>query len=392
MKIEWNNKYTTIAVYTFLVIAATILFYLGISQVSIFTDKVDSLIVIMQPFIIGFSIAYIINFLLGFYENTVFQIKQIKKLNLKSTRGIGITLSYLTMFLIIGMIFKFLLPQVLDSIVGLVNDIPTYINKTTELINNAVGDLNIGEEYSKTIIDNINDIINYTIKFISNLIPALGLMVATFASRIWNVVLGIIISVYLLIDKEKLCALSKKITYGLFNKKHADKIVELVERSNYTFGRFLIGKIIDSLIIGVLTFVILTIFKMPYTILVSVIVGITNIIPFFGPFIGAIPSFIIILFVSPVQAVWFLLIIFVIQQLDGNIIGPKILGDSIGISAFWILFSILVAGKMLGILGMIIGVPLFAIIYSIIKEYIEDKLNKKGLKIETKDYIKVNDK
>ena len=217
-------------------------------------------------------------------------------------------------------------------------------------------------------------------------------MVATFLSRIWNIVIGIIVSIYLLIDKEKLCALSKKITYGLFNKKHADKIVELVERSNYTFGRFLIGKIIDSLIIGVLTFVILTIFKMPYTILVSVIVGITNIIPFFGPFIGAIPSFIIILFVSPVQAVWFLLIIFVIQQLDGNIIGPKILGDSIGISAFWILFSILVAGKMLGILGMIIGVPLFAIIYSIIKEYIEDKLNKKGLKVETKDYIKMNDK
>lgn len=391
MKIEWNDKYTTIAVYTFLVIAATILFYLGISQVSIFTDKVDSVIIILQPFIIGFSIAYIINFLLDFYENKVFKIKQIKKLNLKSTRGIGIIFSYLTMFLIIGMMFKFLLPEVLDSIVGLVNDIPTYINKTTELMYDIIGDLNIGEEYSKTIIDNINNIINYTIKFISNLIPALGLMVANFASGIWNVVIGIIVSIYLLIDKEKLCALSKKITYGLFNKKHADKIVELVERSNYTFGRFLIGKIIDSLIIGVLTFVILAIFKMPYTILVSVIVGITNIIPFFGPFIGAVPSFIIILFVSPSKALWFLLIIFIIQQLDGNVIGPKILGDSIGISAFWILFSILVAGKMLGILGMIIGVPLFAIIYSIVKEYIEDRLKKKGLKIETKDYIKIKE-
>lgn len=390
MKIEWNNKYTTIAVYTFLVIASIILFYLGISQVSIFTDKLDSLIVILQPFIIGFSIAYVINFLLEFYENKVFKIKQIKDLNLKSTRGIGIVLSYLTMFLIIGMMFKFLLPEVLDSIIGLVNDIPLYINETSKVINNVVGDLNIGAEYSKTIIDNINNLINYTIKFISNLIPAVGLMVATFISGIWNVVIGIIISVYLLIDKEKLCALSKKITYGLFNKKYADKIVELVERSNYTFGRFLIGKIIDSLIIGILTFVILTIFKMPYTILVSVIVGITNIIPFFGPFIGAIPSFIIILFVSPVQALWFLLIIFIIQQLDGNIIGPKILGDSIGISAFWILFSILVAGKLLGILGMIIGVPLFAIIYSIIKEYIENKLAKKGLKVETKDYIKNN--
>lgn len=126
---------------------------------------------------------------------------------------------------------------------------------------------------------------------------------------------------------------------------------------------------------------------MPYTLLISVIVGITNIIPFFGPFIGAIPSVIIILFVSPIKAFWFLVIILIIQQIDGNIIGPKILGDSIGISAFWILFSILVAGKFLGLVGMVIGVPLFAIVYSIIKEIIEDKLDKKGLKTETEDYM-----
>ena len=388
MKIDWNSKYTTIAVYTFLVAISIMLFYLGISQVSIFTDKLDLLITILQPFIIGFSIAYIINFLLDFYETKIFKIKYIQNLKLKSTRGLGIILSYITAAFIIGMVFKFLLPQVLDSIVGLVNDIPTYINKTTEVINNIVGNLNIGEQYSKTLIDNLNNIINYSIKFITNLIPALGGVLATIVSKIWNVILGIIISVYLLIDKEKLCALSKKITYGIFNKKHADKIVELVDRSNYTFGRFLIGKIIDSLIIGILTFVILAIFKMPYIVLISVIVGITNIIPFFGPFIGAIPSFIIILFVSPVQALWFLLIIFIIQQLDGNVIGPKILGDSIGISAFWIVFSILVAGKLLGLLGMVIGVPLFAIFYSIVKEYIENKLKRKGLKVETKDYMK----
>ena len=153
-----------------------------------------------------------------------------------------------------------------------------------------------------------------------------------------------------------------------------------------TFGKFLVGKLLDSCIIGVLTFFILTVCKMPYTILISVIVGITNIIPFFGPFIGAIPSFIIILFVSPVKALWFLLIILIVQQIDGNIIGPKILGDSIGISAFWILFAILVAGKFLGIVGMIVGVPLFAVIYSLLKEVVEGRLKKKGLKTDTKDY------
>ena len=387
MKVNWNSKYTTIAIYSFLVAVSVILFYLAISQVSIFTDRLDSLFVIFQPFIIGFSIAYIINFLLDFYENKFFKTKYMKKIKLKSTKGLSILLSYITAFFIVGMVVRFLLPQVIDSIVGLVNDIPTYIENTTKFINDIIKKLNIEEQYTQSIISNINNSINSIIRFITNLLPALGGAVAKIASSIWNVVLGIIISIYLLIDKEKLCALSKKITYALLKEGHANNLIKLIHKSNYTFGRFLVGKIIDSLIIGVLTFVILTIFKMPYTVLVSVIVGITNIIPFFGPFIGAIPSFIIILFVSPIQALWFLLIIFLIQQLDGNFIGPKILGDTIGISAFWILFSILVAGKVLGIVGMIIGVPLFAIFYSIVKVLIEGKLKEKGLKTETKDYM-----
>ncbi len=388
MKVNWNSKYTTIAIYSFIVAISVILFYLAISQVTIFTDKLDSILVVMQPFIIGFSIAYIVNFLLNFYENKVFETKYIKKIKLKSKRGLAILFSYITTFFIISMFVKFLLPQLIDSVVGLVNDIPSYITNTTNFVNEIIMKLNIEDQYSQVLMDNFNSLVNYIIRFATNLIPALGGFLASVASSIWNVILGIIVSVYLLIDKEKLCALSKKITYGLFPESYADEIIKLVDRSNHTFGRFLVGKIIDSLIIGVLTFIILTIFKMPYTILVSVIVGITNIIPFFGPFIGAIPSFIIILFVSPVQALWFLLIILFIQQLDGNVIGPKILGDSIGISAFWILFSILVAGKLLGIVGMIIGVPLFAIFYSIVKEFIESKLRKKGLKTETKEYMK----
>lgn len=388
MKINWNSKYTTIAVYSFLVAVSVILFYLAISQVYVFTDKLNSIFVIFQPFIIGFSIAYIINFLLDFYENKFFESKYMKRIKLKSKRGISILLSYITAFFILSMVVKFLLPEVVNSIVGLINDIPTYITNTTNFVNNIIKDLHIEEQYSKTLMDNFNSLVNYIIRFMTNLIPALGGFVAKIASSIWNVILGIVISVYLLIDKDKLCALSKKVTYGLFNEEHANSLIKLVHKSNDTFGKFLIGKIIDSLIIGVLTFIILTIFKMPYTVLVSVIVGITNIIPFFGPFIGAIPSFIIILFVSPVKGLWFLLIILLIQQLDGNVIGPKILGDTIGISAFWILFSILVAGKVLGIVGMIIGVPLFAIFYSIVKIFIEGKLEKKGLKTETKDYMK----
>lgn len=387
MKINWNDKYNTIAAYSFIVAVSVIMFYLAISQVSIFTDKLDSLLVLMNPFIIGFAIAYVINFLVKFYEKNFLKLEYIRNLNKKAQKALIILLSYITTFLIISIIIKFLLPEVLKSIIGLVNDIPFYITNTNKLINETISSLSIEKQYLQIIIENFNNVIDHATRFITNLIPALAGFIGRTISSIWNVILGFIISIYLLKDKENLCALSKKITFGVFKETTANEIVSLVSRSNHTFGKFLIGKIIDSIIIGILTFLVLAIFKMPYTVLISVTVGITNIIPFFGPFIGAIPSFIIILFVSPIKALWFLIIILVIQQIDGNIIGPKILGDSVGVSAFWILFSILVFGKLMGVLGMVIGVPLFAISYSIVKGIIENRLRKKGLKVETKDYI-----
>ncbi len=281
----------------------------------------------------------------------------------------------------------FVLPQLIESIIGLVNDIPRYVTQTTKLIDEIMNDLNLSGQYLEFATQKWNDFVEYVINFATDLIPLLGVMLKDILSSIWNIALGLIISVYLLIDKEKFFGLSKKIVFASFSKEVANKVVELTHRSNDTFGKFLSGKILDSFIIGILTFIVLTIVKMPYTLLISVIIGVTNIIPFFGPFIGAIPSIIIVMFVSPVKALWLMVIILIIQQIDGNIIGPKILGDSIGISAFWILFSLLVTGKLLGFVGMIIGVPLFAVIYSIIKEIVEYKLEKRGLPKETEDYM-----
>ena len=245
----------------------------------------------------------------------------------------------------------------------------------------------IQEEYYNLLVDQWEKYKDSIIRFVTNLIPVLGNITKTVLSSIWNIVLGLIVSIYLLIDKERFFSLGKKITRALFSEERANRIIELSHRSNKIFGNFLSGKILDSTIIGILTFIILSIVKMPYTLLVSFIVGITNIIPFFGPFIGAIPSAIIIFFVSPIKSLWFLIIIFIIQQIDGNIIGPKILGDSLGISAFWILFSLLVAGKIFGFIGLVIGVPLFVFVYSIAKDIIENRLEKKGLPRETKEYM-----
>lgn len=387
MKINWDKKYNTIAVYAFIVVSLSILFYNVVTKLDVFTGKLNEIMAIFQPFVIGFVIAYLLNFILKFYENKVFTLKGLNKVKKSSVRGLAILLAYITAGIILYVFMQFVLPQLVDSVRGLINDIPKYVKELTAMLEGYLNDMNVNQEYMTFINEKFTEITNWVIQLFTNILPVIGNAVMSVASSIWNIILGIIISVYLLMDKEKFFALGKKVVTSLLNEKHTTIVLDLANRTNLTFGRFIGGKIVDSAIIGVLTFIILAIFKMPYVLLISVIIGVTNIIPFFGPFIGAIPSAIIILFVSPIQALWFLVIILVIQQVDGNIIGPKILGDSIGISAFWILFSILVAGKLFGLVGMIIGVPMFALIYSVIKDIIEARLRYKGLPTETEKYL-----
>lgn len=387
MKIEWNKKYNTIAIYSFIVICLSIVFYQIASEVNVFRIKVSDSIRVLLPFIIGFVMAYLFNFILKFYEDRVLNFKTINNMKKKHRRGISILLTYTTVILLLYLFVNFVFPQIVSSIVILSSDVPDFITNTSKLFIELSDNLDINEEYSNIIVGKWDEFVNYLIQFATNLIPIIGNLVKNILSSIWNIVLGIIISTYLLMDKEKFFGLSRKMTVAYFSEDRANKIIELTQRSNDIFGKFIGGKLLDSFIVGVLTFFILAVFKMPYVTLIAFIIAITNIIPFFGPFIGAMPSIIIIFLVSPIKALWFILIVFIIQQIDGNIIGPKILGDSLGISAFWILFSLLVTGKIFGFIGLVIGVPVFAIIYSIIKDIVESRLRKKDLPYKTKDYM-----
>ena len=208
-------------------------------------------------------------------------------------------------------------------------------------------------------------------------------------SEVFNFLVGCIVSVYMLFSKELFAAQMKKILYGVMSIEHANMTLHITRKSNEIFGGFIIGKIIDSAIIGVLCFLGLTLLDMPYILLVSVIVGVTNVIPFFGPYIGAIPSAILIALADPIKGIYFLIFILALQQLDGNVIGPKILGDSTGLSAFWVVFSILLGGGLFGFVGMIAGVPTFAVIYYIVKMVVEQKLEKKKMPADTEAYGRV---
>lgn len=194
---------------------------------------------------------------------------------------------------------------------------------------------------------------------------------------------------YVLASKEKFAGQAKKILYATFKPVRANVILETIRKSNEIFGGFISGKILDSAIIGVLAYIVLSIMKMPDTILVAVIIGVTNVIPFFGPFIGAVPSFLIIVLQNPVQGLYFLIFVFILQQIDGNIIGPKILGDSTGLSSFWVVFAIMIFGGLWGFVGMLLGVPIMAVIYYVAQRTVSYFLRKRGLTDATDDYIEL---
>ncbi len=386
MKVEWNKRYTTIAIYSFVVIACSILLYMMMSNVDEFSSKIDGMIVTLRPFIIGGVIAYLLNFMLRFYENLLSKWDKFDKQSKKFKRSIGLVLTYISAIIMVYLFLQFVLPQLVDSILGLANSIPQYVKDLSNFTNDLLSKIDLEPHFIELLMEQWNDLINTVITFVTNMVPVIGNWVLALSSSLFSIFIGVIVSIYMLIDKEKLLALSRKIIIAFSPNERAKFILRIARISNDTFGKFLVGKIIDSLIIGVLTFCILSICKMPYTLLISVIIGITNIIPFFGPFFGAIPSVIIVLFVSPTKALWLILIVFIIQQIDGNIIGPKILGDTIGISAFWILFSLLIFSKLLGFVGMIVGVPIFVVIYSLIKETVELRLKNKGLPTSTEEY------
>ncbi len=202
-----------------------------------------------------------------------------------------------------------------------------------------------------------------------------------------NILVGLIVSVYVMYSKETFAGQAKKLLYAVFKPVRANVIIRTVHKSNEIFGGFISGKILDSAIIGVLAYIVLSIMDMPDTVLVSVIIGVTNIIPFFGPIIGAIPSFFIIVLQNPMQSLYFLIFVLILQQLDGNVIGPKILGDSTGLSSFWVIFAIMVFGGLWGFLGMLLGVPFMAVIYYIVKNIVEYILHKRELPIHTENYV-----
>lgn len=391
MKFEWNKRYNTYALYAVGVLAVAVIFIFILLRWDEFDGVLSKITSVCKPLIYAIGIAYLLWPLLSFFEKKVFIKLEKKRPRKKLVRILSLLCTYIIFLLALTLFFGTIIPQITSSFTMLMDRMSMYISSAQTWIDDFIGQTTfIDAELINTLVDRLNDLINQMITWIyNNFRKALGGVTsyaANFAAEIWNIVLGIIFAVYFLLFKEHLLAQIKKLSVSILSESAHKKAAHYAVLTDRTFGGFITGKLLDSLIIGILCFILMSIFRMPYAPLISLIIGITNVIPFFGPFIGAIPSTFFVFIAEPKMTLWFMLMVFLLQQLDGNVIGPKILGDFIGLSPLWVIVSITVMGGLLGVYGMFLGVPTFAVIYAVIKELTEKSLDKKGLPVETDAY------
>jgi len=381
-----------------LIVTYCIILVVGLINIDVIWGVINKIFALLSPVIIGFCIAFILNrpykFMYSFLSKLGDKIKINKKprktlpfekkLPEKKKKGSDILIKIIALVLIyslfiffIGLIISMILPQLGDSITKVYDNISTYVSNFMGIIDNIEKVAHIDFSILDTFTDWIIDFVKTLPEKLPTIIPNIFDVTKTVASSLTNFLLGFIMSIYMLASKEMLIKQLKSVFYAFVPDKPAKRITHILEISNDVFGNFVNGRIYDALIIGLLCFIGMSIFGFEYTILITVLVAVTNVIPVFGPFLGAIPSIFLLLLINPWQAVGFTIFIFVLQQLDGNVIGPKVVGDSIGLPAWWVMFSILIGGGIGGVGGMLAGVPVFAVIYKLISEAVAVRKAKK---------------
>ena len=395
---DWK-KYICYGMTAFAVTAASILFFFCLFKMSAVKAGIQTLINILMPVIYGAVLAYVLTPIYNKMRDGIAVRLKKKMKNQKRAYGLAKGMSsaisiIATIVVVVGLGFL-VVPQVVTSIMGITDSLPRNIETWQLWLEDALKDtpqmedtvLAAYEWASTTMQDWIKGDLLPNLEFLLTSVYS-GLIGAVIVVK--NMLIGLIVAVYLLNMKETLCAQFKKLAYGVFHVSIANQIIARTRFIHKVFGGFIVGKLLDSLIIGLICFVGMRLFRMDYSMLISVIIGVTNVIPFFGPFIGAVPCAVILLMVSPMQCLKFIIWILALQQFDGNILGPKILGNSTGLSSFWVLFSILLFGGLFGFVGMIVGVPVFAVLFKMLSDYVNHSLKKKKLATDTNQYRRMD--
>lgn len=401
MKRLLENKHARLMFMIFIVGALLIIFNQIVGNYESFSEGVGTIKTIISPFIYGFVMAYLLS---PIYNATVRGLYKLLGKYFKNKQRLfsfcKLIASVVAVVCLIGAVaglIALIVPQVIESLTGILKSLPQRLTQLSALFNDITSKMDnkrlamkMSEIYAQ-VQTNLIELAQ------TKLLPGMGTLVGQVSTQViltlktmMNVMIGVMACVYMLNSKERFQGQFKKVILATLPKEKAEAVFDFAKFTNRTFGGFINGKIIDSIIIGIICFILMKIFGFPYPILISAIIGITNVIPFFGPFIGAIPAAIIILLVSPIHALYFLILIFILQQVDGNIIGPAILGNTTGIASFWVLFSIVIGGGLFGFIGMVLGVPVFAIIYYYFSRSINKRLEAKGLEFRTDSYEDLN--
>jgi len=352
--------------------------FISLKRFDIVKEFLDKLGGILTPFVMGFAFAFLLRSPMRFIKHTLLKNLPVKE---ETKHFLAVVGAMIFGAICVTIFFLLLVPQLYDSVMTLYSNVRLYIDNFNHIMVDVMEKLNLDSalviEYIQKYIPDAEKLSEIAFNTLSSLIPNVVTATINVASLTLNTLIALIVTVYFLLDIEGFKYQTKRAVYAFFENETAAYLVSVGRMSARIFNDFISGKIIDSIIIGILCYIGMTLFKMPYSLLISVIVGVTNVIPFFGPFIGAIPGAFIVLVSSPNQAIWFVLFILALQQFDGNILGPRILGDSIGLPAVWIMFAILISGGLFGLSGMLIGVPTFSVIYFLVKEKIDNNLSKK---------------
>ncbi len=390
MRFYANKKYQTISVYAAAVIAVNVLLVLALFNFGEIFDSIKNFFTVMEPVTWGLVIAFLTNPIM---EKTSALLRKFYKTDEQRTKRKGF------IKIISVIITELLFLGVMTGLVAIV--VPELIKSVMEIFDNTGSIVASVQKWINKFLRNYPSLEQAATKWLSDFNTDLGTiydnvkpMLENILTGAWGVVtvvknflLGLIVSVYMLCSKEKLLAQIKKIIISITKKRTCQKIMSVCSQANTVFSGFITGKLIDSTIIGLICFIGLTIMGMPYSTMISVLIGVTNIIPFFGPLIGAVPTSLLILLLEPKKCIIFVIFVIVLQQFDGNILGPKILGDSTGLPGFWVLISLLVFGGLFGFVGMVMAVPTSALAYSFLRSSVEEKLRRKNLPVSTDYYM-----
>lgn len=372
----------------FLVVAASIIFYFALLRATNLTDVLWRIVDVLKPVLYGLIIAYLLDPIVEKVDERLAPVLRARferpEKGEKLSRSVGITLAVIFLVLMVAALFNLLIPELYKSIRDLVIALPGQMNDLVSHMNRLYShDSTVGEVFKAAVQEGTSMVQSWLrtdlLGRVNEIMYSLTEGVINVVSELFNILVGVIVSVYILFSKEKFLRQGKKTVYALLPAHYANSLLHLAGKTNEIFGAFIIGKIIDAALVGVLCFVGISLLNIPYAVLVSVVVGVTNIIPFFGPYIGGVPSAVLILLADPVKGISFIIFIIILQQVDGNFIEPKILGNTTGLSAFWVIFAIFLGGGLFGFVGMLIGVPLFGVVYYIIQMFINSRLEKKQL-------------